>query len=219
MIERRNGNLPWLRAIAVIAPAAILAVAVAAGPSFAGGLAKKFVTQKEAAKTYLTRKDAKEKYARASDVPLVPIARAASSTVVYGPVSSYTSNEIPQARVTLKTPVTSILTATFSGTSTCTSTKVGVGCPIQILVDGQPASTSDPKRTDILNFDVSTTSTSQAPVTHSTTQTAVITPGQHEVKVRYAGNSKDPNLNFRLTSWNLAVVAYPDPKAKPEPSS
>jgi hypothetical protein len=216
-LNETTRKLPWLRALALLIPAAILAVAVTVGPSFAGSLTHKFVTKKAAERTYLAKKSAKAKYAKADAVPLAPVAKSASSSVVYGPVSSYSTNEIPQARVTFKAPVTSLVSVTFSGTSTCTATKSGVGCPIQLLLDGSPMSTSDPKRPDTLNFDVSTTA-SAAPVTHSTTQTTVVTPGQHEVKVRYAGAGKDPSINFKLTSWNLVAVAYPDPKERPEPA-
>ena len=49
-----------------------------------------------------------------------------------------------------------------------------------------------------------------APSVHTTTQTTIVTPGQHAVTVRYAG-APDASVKFKLTSWNLVVQAYPGP--------
>ena len=213
MIKRTLSKLPsapLVRTAAAVATAAVVAAAVAAAPSFAGS---SFLTHKQATKTFLTRAEAKTKYAKAKSVPPAPIARAVSSTALFGPVNTTSKYEVTGARTTFKTDTAALVTATFSGTSVCTGGKAGVGCPVQILVDGLPASTSDPKRKDILNLDVASTG-SPVPTTHSTTQTTIVTPGQHDVRVQYAGSS-DASLNFKLTSWNLVVNAYPDPTGAP----
>ena len=214
----QNGIKRWLRrTAAVVLPGAILAAVIAVAPSFAGGsflthqqAVKTFVKKKQAKKVYLETSVAREKYAKVGDVPPAPVARALSSTVVAGPVTSKDPYDlIPTARTTFKVPSTSLVAITFSGSSVCTAAKAGVGCPIQILVDGSPASTSDPKLPANLNFDVSGSGT-PAPSVHTTTQTTIVTPGQHAVTVRYAG-TKDTSVNFKLTSWNLVVQAYPGP--------
>lgn len=204
-------SAPLVRTAAAVATAAVIAAVVAAAPSFAGST---FLTHKQATKTFLTREEAKTKYAKAKSVPPAPIARAVSSTALFGPINSTSKYEVTGARTTFKTDTAALVTVTFSGTSVCTGTTAGVGCPVQILVDGLPASTSDPKRTDILNFDVASTG-NPVPTTHSTTQTTIVTPGQHDVRVQYAGSTKDASLNFKLTSWNLVVNAYPDPTGAP----
>lgn len=202
---------------AAVGLSAVIAAAVIAAPSFAGGsflthqqAVKTFVKKKQAKKVYLETKVARDKYLQKGDVGPAPIAKALSSTVVAGPISTTGPYEmLPTARSTFKVPSTSLVAITFSGSSVCTASKPGVGCPLQILVDGSPASTSDPKLPANMNFDVSGDDT-PAPSVHTTTQTTIVTPGTHTVTVRYPG-AKDASVAFKLTSWNLLVQAYPGP--------
>jgi hypothetical protein len=204
----------WLlRTGAVIVPAAVLASAVAVGPSFAGSFlthkqaVKTFVTKKEAANTYLDAKTAKAEYALKSDVPPIPLARIVPSTVDIGPIYSTTPYGIPGARAVFKTEAEfSNLVLTFSGQGTCVASTDGVGCPIQILIDGSP---TGPPKTNILTSTATSASPQPKEVAFTTTQTGIVTPGQHEITVRYFGD-KDASLGLKLFDWTLIAESFPD---------
>jgi hypothetical protein len=206
----------------VIAPAAVLAAAVAVGPSFATSFltekqaAKTFVKQREAAATYLNKADASATYESQKDaaaalkgyVPAAtaPVFRGAASSVAVGPIFSTTPYTIPDARLTYKTESTTDLLATFSAQTQCTAQTAGLGCPIQFVIDGQ----AGPK------MNLGTTSTGSPAVaadTHTVSQVGVVTPGKHTVEIRYAGvtGAANASIGFKVLSWNIAVQAYPEP--------
>jgi hypothetical protein len=176
----------------VIAPAAVLAAAVAVGPSFASS----FLTEKQASKTFLNRNEA-------------TIFRGAASSVPVGPIFSTTSFGIPDARVTFKTDSTADLLATFSAQTQCTADTNGLGCPIQFIIDGS----AGPK----INLGTASSATPAAAAdTHTASQIGVVTAGKHSVEIRYAGvtGAANASIGFKVSSWNLAVQAYPDPVAE-----
>jgi hypothetical protein len=209
----------------VIAPAAVLAAAVAVGPSFASS----FLTQKQAAKTFLKRSEAASTYLDKTDAAATyesqkdaakqlkgyapaataPIFRGAASSVVVGPIFSTTPYTIPDARLTYKTESTTDILATFSAQTQCTADTNGLGCPIQFVIDGQ----AGPK----INLGTASTATPAAAAdTHTASQVGVVTPGKHTVEIRYAGvtGAANASIGFKVLSWNLAVQAYPGPVAE-----
>jgi hypothetical protein len=209
----------------VIAPAAVLAAAVAVGPSFATS----FLTQKQAAKAYLKQSDAAHTYVSKDDAAATyesqkdaatalkgyslaetaPIFRGAASSVAFGPIQTAAPYSIPAARVTFKTASTANVLITFTGQSQCTADTNGLGCPIQLLIDGQ----AGPK----WNFGTASSNTPAAAAdTHTVSQIGVVTPGQHAIEVRYAGvtGAANASIAFKLSGWNLAVQAYPEPVAE-----
>ena len=200
------------RAVALVAPATVLAIAVAVAPSFAGSFLtrdqarKIFVPRHEASTLFLTHKRAEKRYLSQTHAHHVylqkahaPVAATAASTAVFGPTQSTTPVDIPASGVEFNMPATGLVSITFSGTSRCTAGTDGVPCPIGILVDGLLASTGQ------VNFDASN---GAVPTARSVTQTAVVTPGPHTVSVQYSGSS-DNSVNFKLTSWNLVVEGFP----------
>lgn len=211
------------KSLVLVLPAALLAALVAVAPSFAGSsflthkqAAKTFLKQSDAAHTYLSKDEAAATYWNQKDAtktlkgyaPLAtaPIFRGAASSVAVGPLQSATPYLIPAARVTFKTESTTNVLITFTGQSQCTADTNGLGCPVQLLIDGQ----AGPK----WNFGTASSATpAAAPDTHTVTQVGVVTPGQHAVEVRYAGVSGAANasIGFKLSGWNLAVQAYPGP--------
>jgi hypothetical protein len=214
-----NPKKRWLiRVGALLLPAALLASAFAVAPSFAGSFltkqdaAAKFVSKKEAERTYLTNKTAKATYAtKAENVP-VPLVRAVPSTVDVGPIYSTTPYPIPNARAVFKTESElSDLVLTFSGQATCVADKAGVGCPIQIMIDGSP---TGPPKTNILTSTANSASSKPAEVAFTTTQTGIVTPGQHEITVRYFGD-KDVSLGLKLLDWTLVAEVYPSKDIAP----
>jgi hypothetical protein len=187
-LSNRTIKSPLLGTLAIVLPAVILALAVSVGPSFAGS----FLTHREAVQTFVKK----------ADVRPAPSSRIIQSTADVGPLSSTTPYGIPAARAVFKTNTeTSDVVITFSGQATCTGATAGAGCPIQILVDGYA--------TGKVNF-LTASSTSPAPKedVHTVVQSAIVTPGQHVISVRYAG-STDPSVGFKVLDFNLIVQAYP----------
>ena len=91
----------------------------------------------------------------------------------------------------------------FSGQATCTAAANGVGCPVQLLVDGSPTGTGS------VNFLTSTSASPQAKeAVQTTVQSAVVGPGKHVITARYAG-AKDTSVGFKVFDWNLIAEAYP----------
>lgn len=210
----RRGR-PLFRALAVIAPAGILAAMIAVGPSFAGSFlthreaVKTFVKKKEAAQQYLTEKAASKQYLEPGDVPPIPFTRAVSSTADSGPFVSKTPYQIPGARATFKTESeTSDVLITFTGSATCTGSTGGVPCQVQVLVDGYA--------TQKVNFLTTTAGSPQPKETvHTFVQPAIVTPGKHEIEVRYAGSS-DTSVGFKVFDFNLLAEVYPGAQIPPE---
>jgi hypothetical protein len=216
MLTRR---LSLNRVLPIAALAAVLAIAVAVTPSFAGSFlssqkaARIYVKKKAANNTYLTQKSAnnaflkqkaaKNTYVAKKDLPDGPVAAVSASTVDFGPVSSTTAVDVPTSATTFTMPDTGLVTLTLSGQATCEAGTNGLGCPVQILIDGQAAGTGK------VNFDTagSDLPTAKAAV-HSFTQTSVVTAGDHTASVQYAG-ATDPSIAFTLTDWNLVVQGFP----------
>ncbi len=117
-------------------------------------------------------------------------------------LASKTPVEIPAARAVFKTDSsTSNVVITFSGQATCTAATNGLGCPIQVLVDGYA--------TDKVNFLTASSDTPQAKESvHTVVRSAIVTPGQHVVSVRYAG-ATDTSLALKLFDWQLITESYP----------
>jgi hypothetical protein len=210
----------WLSRVgAVVLPAVVLATAVAVAPSFAGAFltkqdaSAKFVSKKEAERTYLSNKVAKETYAtKVENVP-APFVRAVPSTVDVGPLTSPTPYVIPNARAYFKTESElSDLVLTFSGQATCLAEKQGIGCPIQILIDGSP---TGPPKTNVLTSTANAATAKPVETAFTTTQTGIVTPGKHEITVRYFGDNKDPSLAFKLLDWTLVAEVYPGDEIAP----
>jgi len=193
----------------IAALAAVLAIAVAVTPSFAGSFlsnrkaARLYVSHKEAnhlflkkqgaAKTYLTQRSASKSYAPAATAP---VAAASVSNAVFGPSSSTAPVDIPTSGTKFELPDTGLVKLTFTGASNCTGDVAGVPCPVSLLVDGLGVGQ--------VPFDV-TGAPSQA---HSVTLVTVLTAGEHVATAQYAGSS-DTSVNFKLTSWNLFVEGFP----------
>jgi hypothetical protein len=193
----------------IAALAAVLAIAVAVTPSFAGSFlssrkaARLYVSHKEAnhlflkkqgaAKTYLTQRSASKEYAPAATAP---VAAASVSNAVFGPSSSTTPVDIPTSGTKFELPDTGLVKLTFTGASNCTGDVAGVPCPVALLVDGLSVGQ--------VPFDV-TGAPSQA---HSITLVTVLTAGEHVATAQFAGSS-DTSVNFKLTSWNLFAEGFP----------
>lgn len=206
-----NRRLSTPRAATVVAVAAVLAAAVAVTPSFAGSFltskkaAHLYLTNQKASGLYLKKKAADNLFLKKVEAPVQPVVGISAGTVPFA-ITAKTAGYIPSVFTSLATKaLVSKAVITFSGQSTCTGSTAGLGCPIQILVDGQP--------TGKVNFGVSTTGSATQPDVHTVMQTAVLLKGGHTVAVQYAGADK---VSFKLLSWNLAVEAYPEPPEDPE---
>jgi hypothetical protein len=210
------------RAVTVVALAAIVAAAVAVTPSLAK-TAQSFLTNKKAASVYVSNKKASTLYLRKKAAANTYVAKAtalkppvvsvAASNTVFGPVSATTAGYIPTAFTSFATPAAiSTAVITFSGTATCTASGTITpeeACPVTILVDGQAAGK--------YNFAPATASTGKpAPLVHTILQTSVLGKGGHTVAIQYAGAK---SVSFTLSSWNLAVQAYPQPEEVPATST
>ena len=197
------------RVLPIAALAAVLAIAVAVTPSFAGSFlssqkaARLYIKKKAANNTYLKQKAAKNTYIAKKDLPDGPVAAASASTVDFGPVSSTTAVDVPTTATTFTMADTGLVTVNFSGEGTCEAGTNGLGRPVQILIDGLASGTGK------VNFGTASSDTPAAkPAVHSFTQTSVVTAGEHVASVQYAG-ATDPSVAFTLTDWNLVVQGYP----------
>lgn len=208
MLSRFTKRLSPLHAAAIVIPAAVLAAAVAVGPSFAGS----FLTPQKAAHTYLTKKKAKSVYLKNKQAsrsyvakPDAPVAATAASTASFGPVSSGDDPvDIPGSNVSFTMPKTGLVSLTYSGVSSCEADKAGSGCPFEILVDGYPASTGASAIQT-----ASKTGFGPDPSAHSLTQTSVVGAGPHTASLALASTSDAPTVRFTLKSWNLVVQGFP----------
>lgn len=215
MTNKTRIRKPLLRAVAVIAPAAVLAAMIAVGPSFAGSFlthrqaVKTFLKKKEAAQQFLTEKAASKQFLAPGDVPPQPFVRSIASTADSGPFVSKTPYDIPGARATFKTEsTTSDVLITFTGSATCTASSGGVPCQVQVLVDGYA--------TQKVNFLTSTAGSPQPKETvHTFVQPGIVTPGKHVISVRYAGSS-DASVGFKVFDFNLLTQVYPGSEIPPE---
>lgn len=223
------------RAATVIVLAAVVAVSVTAVPSIAASFltpqaaSQKYVSKSAAAKTYLSKSAASKSYLSKSGAsnyltkkaaantyvskkanPLAPVVAIAASNTLFS-LNSSTAGYIPTAFTSFATKANvSKAIVTFSGTASCTNPvkapTVAQSCPINILVDGQPAASK-------VSFAPATAESSNptkepaAALVHTVVQTTVLGKGGHTVAIQYAGAS---GLNFQLKSWNLAVEAYPE---------
>ena len=217
------------RAATVIVLAAVVAVSVTAVPSIAASFltpqaaSQKYVTKQSASKTYLkksagsnylTKKAAANTYVAKKSNPLAPVVAIAASNTLFS-LNSGTAGYIPTAFTSFATKANvSKAIITFAGTASCTNPvkapTVGQACPINILVDGQPAATK------VAFAPATAEGTSKEPaaaLTHTVVQTTVLAKGGHTVAIQYAGAS---GLNFQLKSWNLAVEAYPEAEEEEE---
>ena len=236
------------RAATVIVLAAVVAVSVTAVPSIAASFltpkaaSQKYVTKQAASKTYLsksgasksylsksgasnylTKKAAANTYVAKKSSPLAPVVSIAASNTLFS-INSSTAGYIPTAFTSFATKANvSKAIITFAGTASCTNPvkapTVGQACPINILVDGQPAASK------VAFAPATAEGTSKEPaaaLVHSVVQTTVLGKGGHTVAIQYQGAS---GLNFQLKSWNLAVEAYPEAEEEeeetttPKPSS
>lgn len=208
------------RVVPAAALAALIVTAVTVTPSIANSFLndeqaakvfvkkkvadKRYVRTRKARKTLLTRKVARRDYLAKADLPTQPVAALSSSTVPFS-ASSTTPEVIELATTGFTLEADSFVTLTFSGQSTCTALTDGVGCPLQIRLDGTATGR------DKTNFGVSSSADpAPAPEARTVVQTAVLGPGDHVATVQYAG-SANPSLQFGLTDWNFIVEAYPIP--------
>jgi hypothetical protein len=217
------------RAATVIVLAAVVAVSVTAVPSIAASFltpqaaSQKYVTKQSASKTYLkksagsnylTKKAAANTYVAKKSNPLAPVVAIAASNTLFS-LNTGTAGYIPTAFTSFATKANvSKAIITFAGTASCTNPvkapTVGQACPINILVDGQPAASK------VAFAPATAEGTSKEPaaaLTHSVVQTTVLGKGGHTVAIQYAGAS---GLNFQLKSWNLAVESYPEAEEEEE---
>jgi hypothetical protein len=212
-VQLLSRRLSAPRAVTAIALAAVLAVALAVTPSFAGSIltpkraARLYLSNRQATGLYLKKKTAANLFVAKATAPLTPIVAIAASNTAFGPVSATAATGIPTAFTSFATKGVGSAVITFSGQATCTSpTAAIVACPVSILVDGLTAAK--------VNFATSTTgSPAAASEVHTATVTTVLGKGGHTVSIQYAGtptkNNAAPTVAFGLTSWNLAVQAYP----------
>jgi len=220
------------RAATVIVLAAVVALSVTVAPSIAAS----FLTSQQAANTYVTNQKANKTYATKAQVNaktanylskkaaantyiakkganLPPVVAIAASNTLFS-LNSSTAGYIPTAFTAFATKANvSSAVVTFSGTASCTNpTKaptVAQACPINILVDGQPAASK------VAFAPATAEGTSKEPaaaISHTVVQTTVLGKGGHTIQIQYAGAS---GLNFQLKSWNLAVQAYPQAEEAP----
>jgi hypothetical protein len=204
------------KAAVLVVPAAILAIVVTVAPSFAGSAflthhkaTKLFLTKaegltnKEAKATYYNREQADKTFVAQDTLVPAPIAATVASNAAYGPVQSTTPVQIPQAGLGFHMPADGLLTITFSGVAGCTAATNGVGCPVQLLVDGQPASTGKGV------FAVASAATpAPAASVQTMVETTIVGKGDHVVTAKYFG-STDTSAKFKLTNWNLVVQGTP----------
>jgi hypothetical protein len=177
---------------------AMLVAAVVAAPSLAGS----FLTKGAAKHLFLTKKDAHKTYLKqGKKSSFDPVAAAVSNNTPFATTSA-TGVQLPQTNASFTMKETGLVVLTFSGSGFCTATTAGVPCPILIQVDAQNVSTGKQ------NFDLSTTSASPKEVTHTITQSVLLSKGTHTVTAFYAG-SPNATLNFKLLNWNLIAQAYP----------
>ena len=206
MIIRR---LSLNRVLPIAALAAVLAIAVAVAPSFAGS----FLTSKRAARVYLSHREANhlflkkqgadQKYltqrsASKDYAPLgtAPVAAASASNAVFGPTGSTTPVDIPTSGTTFEMPDTGLVKLTFTGASNCTGDAAGVRLP-----------RADPRRRP-QHRPGAVRHHRRALAGHSITLVTVLTAGEHVASAQYAGSS-DTSVKFKLSSWNLFAEGFP----------
>jgi hypothetical protein len=210
------------RAATVIVLAAVVALSVSVAPTIAANFLtpqaaqKKFVTNQKAAKTYvtkakagdyLTKKAAANTYVAKKTANLPTVNAIAASNTLFS-LNSGTAGYIPTAFVSFATKANvNNAVITFSGTASCTNPvkapTAAQACPVNILVDGQPAASK------VAFAPATAEGTAKEPaaaLVHTIVQTTVLGKGGHTIAIQYAGAS---GLNFQLKSWNLAVQAYP----------
>jgi hypothetical protein len=214
------------RAATVIVLAAVVALSVTVAPSIAASFltpqaaSKEFVTNQKAAKTYatkaqvntktanyLSKKAAANTYIAKKGSALPPVVAIAASNTLFS-INSSGAGYIPTAFTAFATKANvSSAVVTFSGTASCTNPAkaptVAQACPINILVDGQPAAS---KVAFAPATGEGTAKEPAAAISHTVVQTTVLGKGGHTIAIQYAGAS---GLNFQLKSWNIAVQAYP----------
>ena len=116
-------RIPLLGTLSIPVAAAVVALATVVAPSFAG--------------SYLTRQQAMKTFVKKADIRPGPVARIVPNTADVGPLNTKSAYDIPGARAVFKTTTeTSDVVITFSAQTTCTAATSGVGCPIQVVVDG-----------------------------------------------------------------------------------
>src|SRR6476620_3902273 len=127
-------NLFRRRGLATVALAAVVAIAVAVTPSFAGSfLSRKaahtmYVTKKSSKKLFLSPKDAEKQFVAQADAPT---GLAASSTAAFTS-DSVVPVALPASDITFKTPDTGLVVVTFSGVSSCKAVVTPRTCPIRL---------------------------------------------------------------------------------------
>ena len=214
------------RVVPAAAIAAVLAITLVVAPSFAGSVltpkkaAGIYISSKEAKRIFFTKKDAgryydksesnsrflqqkqaSKTYVAKADLPAVPVVAVNSTSVDFGPVSSTTPTPVPSSDTTIVMPETGFVTMTFSGQATCTADTNGLGCPFEILVNGQP--------TNRVNLATASSATPAAkPAVRSYTQSTVLTEGENVISLQYVG-APNASVSFGLTDWNLVVTGYP----------
>jgi hypothetical protein len=217
------------RAATVIVLAAVVALSVTVAPSIAASFltskaaTQKFVTKQKASKTYLTKsgasnyltkKAAANIYLAKKTAAQAPVVAIAASNTLFS-INTAGAGYIPTAFVSFATKANvSSAVITFSGTASCTNPAkaptVAQACPLNLLVDGQPAASK------VAFAPATAEGTSKEPaaaLTHTIVETTVLGKGGHTIAIQYAGAS---GLNFQLKSWNLAVQAYPQAEEEEE---
>jgi hypothetical protein len=191
-------------------------VALLVGAMLTPSLGGSILTKKQAKKTFISKKKANKKFLAKSAAQsqflsqsqAVRTARATSSSLPGFQSTSTTAVDIPGASASVDVPSgqNGLLVAEFSAASLCThNTTGGFNCPIQVLVDGQPAEpTPDPNG---YLWDTTVVAANSKNRALSLTVSTEVGPGNHTVQVRYGGGVA--TTTFTLRTWHLLVQSFP----------
>ncbi|MGH2663163.1 MAG: hypothetical protein ACRDH8_10245 [Actinomycetota bacterium] len=196
----------WARGALVLAALTVLAAALLASPV---GAKKKGVTKKKVKKiatkivnqVAYTKGGADTRFLNVDEV----ITETASSGALLS-TSSTTPVDLPGAQVALSTPGPSIITADFSGSSSCGGGAGANACLVRVLVDGAVAQPSE-NATGFYIWDSNdTASGNDVNESHSATFIASVGAGNHTVQVQWYANT---GTSFGLRGWSLVAQSSP----------
>ncbi len=193
---------PWIRGVVALAALAVVTAALLASPV---GAAKKGVTKKKV-KT-IVNKIAYDK--GGADTRFFNTDEIVTRTASSGAISSTTSTtavDLPGATATLTTPGPSVITADFSGSSSCGGGAAANGCLVRVLVDGTAAQPSENTAGFYIWDSNDSASGNDVNESHSATFIASVGAGAHTVQVQWYANS---GTSFGLRGWSLVVHAFP----------
>ena len=187
MVRRKS----LARAIGVLAIGGVLAASFAISPSFGAATLTKAKATKIATKTFKKITD---------------VAATSSGAIVNA--TGNTPTNVPGATLTLTNggKTNALLTATFSGSSSCGGGGPADACVVVARVDGTVMQPSE-NAGGFYIFDSESTSGNDVNESHAVTFHATVSPGPHTVQIQYYHSNAAGS--FSLRGWSLVGELAP----------